>query len=89
MTPDEVTYFLSDKSNQGPLEAHFRRQCACGGASDKATLEQYAQNEKKILVAKSEIIRVMRGNRKARQEDEKQSHIHDTTPLPKRKKRKL
>ena len=31
----------------------------------------------------------MRGNRKARQEDEKQSHIHDTTPLPKRKKRKL
>ena len=57
MTLDEVTYFLSDKSNQGPLEAHFRSRRACGGPSDNATLEQYAQNEKKILVAKSEIIR--------------------------------
>ena len=57
LTLDGVSYFLSDKLNQDPLEGHCGRQRICGGASDNPTLEQYAQNEKKILVAKSEIIR--------------------------------
>ena len=83
MTLDEVTYFLSDKSNQGPLEAHFRSLRACGGPSDNATLEQYAQNEKKILVAKSESVHVMRGNTRGRQGDGKKIDIHNNTPLPK------
>lgn len=36
---------------------YFQR--ACGGASDNPALEQYAQKQKKIVVAKSESIRVM------------------------------
>ena len=42
LTLDGVNYFLSDKLNQDPLEEHFGRQHICGGASDNATLEQYA-----------------------------------------------
>ena len=71
LTLDGVSYFLSDKSNQDPLEEHFGRQRAYGGANDKPTLEQYAQNEEKLLVAKSESIRVMRGNTRGRQGDGK------------------
>ena len=46
-------------------------------------MEQYAQNEKKILVAKSESMRVRRGNIRGRQVDGKQIDIHSNTPLPK------
>ena len=73
--------------NQDPLEEHLERQRACAGASDNPKLEQYAQNEKKILVAKSESIRVMRGNTRGPQGDGKQIDIHDNTPLPKQKKK--
>ena len=41
-------------------------------------MEQYAQNEKKILVAKSESIRVRRGNIRGRQVDGKQIDIRVT-----------
>ena len=44
-THNGVSYFLSDKLSQEPLEGHFGRQRTCGGASDNPTLEQYAQNE--------------------------------------------
>ena len=74
--------------DQDPLEEHFGRQRACGGASDNPTLEQYAQNEKKVSVAKSESISVMRGNTIGRQRDGKQIDIHDSTPLKKQKKEK-
>ena len=83
LTLDGVSYFLSDKLNQDPLEGHCGRQRICGGASDNPTLEQYAQNEKKILVAKSESVHVMRGNTRGRQGDGKKIDIHNNTPLPK------
>ena len=83
LTLDGVSYFLSVKLNQDPLEGHCGRQRICGGASDNPTLEQYAQNEKKILVAKSESVHVMRGNTRGRQGDGKKIDIHNNTPLPK------
>ena len=83
LTLEGVSYFLSDKLNKDLLEEHFGRQRVCGGASDNPTLEQYAQNEKKILVAKSESIHVMRGNTRGRQGDGKKVDIHNNTPLPK------
>ena len=83
LTFDGVSYFLSDKLNQDPLEGHCGRQRICGGASDNPTLEQYAQNEKKILVAKSESVHVMRGNTRGRQGNGKKIDIHNNTPLPK------
>ena len=55
----------------------------------KYLMEQYAQNEKKILVAKSESIRVRRGNIRGRQVDGKQIDIHSNTPLPKWKKERV
>ena len=82
-----VSFFLSDKLNHDPLEEHFGRQRICGGASDNPTLEQYAQYEKKILVAKSESVHVMRGNTRGRQGDGKKIDIHNNTPFPKWKKK--
>ena len=51
-----VDFFLSDKFNHDPIEEHFDRiQGACG-ASDNRTLEQYGHRNRKIIVAKSELI---------------------------------
>ena len=84
---DGVEYFLSDKLNQDPIEEHFGKHRACGGANENPTLEEYAQNEKKIIVAKSDAIRVMRGNTRGRQGDGHGIDVHDDTPLPKRRKK--
>ena len=86
---EDVEYFLSDKLNQDPLEEHFGKQRMRGGGSDSPTLEQYGQNERKIIVAKSDMLTVMRGNTRGKQRDEHKIDIHDTRELPKRKKKDI
>ena len=49
-------------------------------------LKEYMDNKRKLLVAKSEMIRVMRGNTRGRQE-EQTIDIADDRLLPKRKKK--
>ena len=83
LTLEGVSYFLSDKLNKDLLEEYFGRQRVCGGASDNPTLEQYAQNENKILVAKSESIHIMRGNTRGRQGNVKKVGIKNNASLPK------
>ena len=86
LSEDGVDYVLSDKSNQDPLEEHFGKQRARGDLNKNPNLKKYTDNEKKLLVAKSEIIRVMRKNTRGRQE--KQTiDITDDRLLPKGKKR--
>lgn len=80
-------YFLSDKLNQDPVEEHFGKQRMRGGGSDNPTLEEYGQNERKILVAKSDMIRVMRGNTRGRQQIDTEIDITDMTPLRRRAKK--
>ena len=55
---DGVDYVLSDKCNQDPLEEHFGKQRARGGSNKILSLKEYIDNERKFLVAKSEMIRV-------------------------------
>ena len=81
---DGVQYFFSDRLNQDPVEEHFGRQRMRGGAFDNPTLEAYGFNERKILVAKSDMIRVMRGNTRGRIREENEINNHDERELPKR-----
>ena len=86
LSEDGVDYVLSDKFNHDPLEEHFKKQRARGGSNENPSLKEYMDNERKLLVAKSEMIRVMRGNTRGRQE--KQTiDINDDRLLPKRKEK--
>ena len=86
LSEDGVDYILSDKFNHDPLEEHFGKQRARGGSNENPSLKEYMDNERKLLVAKSEMIRVMRGNTRGRQE-EQTIDINDDRLLPKRKKK--
>ena len=81
---DAVDYVLSDKMNQDPLEEHFGKQKACGSSNENPGLKEYTDNEKKLLVAKFEMVRVMRGNARGRHE-EQTIDINHNRLLPKRK----
>ena len=78
-------FFLSNKLNQDPVEEHFGRIRGAGGASDNPTLEQYCYRNRKIIVAKSELIQVTKGNTSVRENI--QINIHDERKLPKTPKR--
>lgn len=86
LSEDGVDYVSSDKFNQDPLEEHFGKQRSRGGSNENPSLKEYMDNERKLLVAKSEMIRVMRGNTRGRQE-EQTIDITDDRLLPKRKKK--
>jgi len=80
-------YFLSDKLNQDPIEEHFGRIRMRGGALDNPTLEEYGYMNHKCIVAKAEMIQVMRGNTRGRIRENVKINIHDTRQLPKRPKK--
>ena len=86
-----VGYFLSDKLNQDPLEEHFGRQRGAIGGSDNPTFEQYALTERKLQVAKDDLIRVLHGNTRARcrKGDNKRIIPSQEQALPRSKKMKL
>ena len=59
-TYTDVKYLLSEKFNQDPVEEHFGRHRARG--VENPTVESYMHDEKKIIVAKSEMINIAAGN---------------------------
>ena len=59
------------------------------GGSDNPLLIEYERNERKIIVAKSEMLNVLRGNTRGRKREETKLDISDTRQLPKRKKKEL
>ena len=86
---DGVDYFLSDKLNQDVIEEHFGRNRGAIGGSDNPTLEQYSMTERKLQVAKDDLIRVLHGNNRGRN-DKAIKLVPSLEPaLPLRKKRKL
>ena len=70
-------YILSDKFNQESLEEHFDRQRMKGGGIDNPTVENYGHNERKIILAKSEMLTVMQGNTSKRYRDEAKIDVSD------------
>ena len=63
-------YILGDRFNQDPLEEHFGRRRMKGSRIDNPTVENYGHNERKLILAKSEILMVMQGNTRKRYRDE-------------------
>ena len=84
---DGVMYILSDKFNQDPLEEQLGRQRMKVGGIDNPTVENYGHNERKMVLAKSEMLTVMQSNTKKRHRDETKIDVHDERELPKRKKK--
>ena len=84
-----MVYILSDKLNQDSLEEHFGRQRQKGGGNQNPTVEEYGQNEVKLQVAKSQAVRVMRGNTRGKERDNNSYvKIDDVSSLAKRQKKK-
>ena len=79
---DGVDIFLSDKVNQDPLEEHFGMVRSEGGASDNPTQKRFGQMNRKIVLVKSDIIQVTRGNTRGRVRENVAIDIHDKRQLP-------
>ncbi|XP_038062325.1 uncharacterized protein LOC119732793 [Patiria miniata] len=78
-----VTFLLSEKFNQDPLEQYFSKQRGTGGCSDSPTVEQFGHNMQALYVASSCVKASKRGNCKVQGADEVAAL--DSTPLPRRK----
>lgn len=79
-----ISYILSDRFNQDPLEEHFGKQRSRG--VENPMLEQYMYNERKILVSKSDMI--IKGNTRGKRRTNVDLDVNDERELPKRKKTK-
>ena len=84
---DGVGIFLSGKLNQDPLEEHFGMVRSGGGVSDNPTQERFGQMNRKIVLVKSDMIQVTRGNTRGRVQENVTIDIHDKRQLPKRPKK--
>ena len=84
---DGVDIFLSDKLNQDPLEEHFGMVRSGGGASDNPTQGRFGQMNRKIVLVKSDMIQVTRGNTRERVRENVAIDIYDKRQLPKRPKK--
>ena len=80
-----VTYLLSEKFTQDPLEMHFSKHRGAGGCNDNPTVEQVGYNMFSFYVAS----KCLKASRKANVHlsgDEKA--CLESVPLPKRRKSK-
>ena len=60
-----------------------------GGGVENPSLEHYMYNERKIIVAKSDMITSMHGNTRGRIREKPNIDINDEQTLPKRPKKRL
>ena len=77
-------FVLSGKFNQDPLEQDFGRQRMKLGCNENPMLSDYMCNERKLQVAKTNMVKIIKGNTRGRNDNETLTDITDTTPLPKR-----
>ena len=80
-----VVYLLSEKFNQDTLEEHFCQDRA--GGVENPNVAAYMYNEKKIILAKSEMLNVVRGNTRGKIKEKREIDINHQIKLPKRKKK--
>lgn len=79
-----VSFILSEKFCQDPLEEYFVKQRMRLGCNDNPTLEQYNFNTLALNVAGNNLIRI-KGNTRGRKEDEVPLDINDTSLPPMKK----
>lgn len=77
-----VTYVLSERFSQDPVEAFFGRQRYKGGCSDNPSVKEFLSNTGSLQIQGSAALAPLRGNCRR-----KRATISvDDTPLPKRKR---
>ena len=81
-----VSFLLSEKFNQDPLEQYFGKQRGAGGSSENPTISQFAHNMQALYVASTSAKASRRGNcRRPQDSDKDEAALVDSTPLPRRK----
>jgi len=75
-----VSYVLTEKFCQDPLESYFGKQRYRGGWNDNPSVKQYLENAASLRVQSSAALEPFRGNCAKRAS----SYVVDSTPLPKR-----
>ena len=78
-----VSYLLSEKFCQDPVESLFGKQRACGGRNENPTVKQFLDNTVSLRVQGSAALEPARGNCRKRKSS---SNAPDNAPLPKRKR---
>ena len=80
-----VTYLLSERFCQDPLESFFGKQRYKGGYGDNPSVQEFLDNTVSIRVQGSAALEPLRGNCTRKR---KLPLMVDDTPLPKRKRKK-
>ena len=81
-----VSYVLSEKLCQDPLESFFGKQRMRGGYCDNPTVQSFLKGTTSLRVQGSMATKPTRGNCRRGKENEEEAV--DDTPLPKRKRTK-
>ena len=79
-----VTYLLSERFSQDPVEAFFGKQRYKGGRSDNPSVKEFLDNTVSLRVQGSAALEPLRGNCTRKR---KGPLSVDDTPLPKRKRK--
>ena len=83
-----VQYILSERFSQDPLEEYFSKQRARGGPNENPTLEMFNRNFLGLNIAGDQLIRVMNGNTRGKDQETVQLDVRDTSRLPTRKEKR-
>ena len=78
-----VSYLLTERFSQDPVEAFFGRQRYKGGCSNNPSVKEFLSNAASLQVQGSAALEPLRGNCKRKSDT---SMPIDDTPLPKRKR---
>ena len=84
---DGVTFLLSEKFTQDPIEEYSSKQRRRGGCSENPTLEEFNRNVLGLNVAGDGLIQVMGGNTRGRDREILKLDVHDED-LPRRRLKK-
>ena len=84
---DSVTFLLSEKFTQDPIEEYFSKQRRRGGCNENPTLEVFNRNVLGLNVAGDGIIQVMSGNTRGKDREVLKSDVHDED-LPRKRPKK-
>ena len=78
----DVSYILSEKFCQDPVESFFGKQSACGGRNENPNVKQFMDNTVSLRVQGSAALEPVRGNCRKRAS----CSVPADTPIPKRRR---
>ena len=82
LSMDCAKFIFSDKINQNRIEEHFRHIGMRRGGQENPTQDTIALTNRKVVVVKSYLLQVFRGNTRGRMREEVNIDIYDTREQP-------